>query len=101
MVKVLNTVIRVKAEQLYQFFKQRPELLKRMIELTNYPSVSYSIVKFINEGQDKKYRDFKTQIINMIIKEIIGKINENNFSVYVQFIEEVFDKNRHRNEEQD
>ena len=39
-----------------------------MIELTNFPSVSYSIAKIINEGEDKKYRGFKIEVVNMVIK---------------------------------
>ncbi len=57
--KVLNTIIRVKPEQLFQFFMERMEILKKMVELTNYPSICYSIVKLINEGEDQKYRNVK------------------------------------------
>lgn len=68
MAKVLNTVIRVKPEQVYEYFGKKPELLKKMIELTKYPSISYTIVKFINEFEDSQFRQFKLSIINMMIK---------------------------------
>lgn len=75
--------------------------MKKMIELTNFPSISYSIAKIINECEDKKYRGFKIEVVNMVIKEILGKLDSSNFYVYAEFVEEVFDKNRHRGEEQD
>lgn len=37
--------------------------MKRIVELTNFPSVSYAIAKMINEGEDKKYREFKVKIV--------------------------------------
>jgi len=44
-----------------------------MIELLVYPSLSYTLVKLLNETENVKYRDFKLNIINMVVKTLIEK----------------------------
>lgn len=72
-----------------------------MIELIVYPSLSYTLVKLLNETDDVKYHDFKLNIINMVVKTLIEKVKSQKFYTYCEFVDEVFDKNRHRSEEQD
>lgn len=55
------------------------------------------LVKILNEGEDQKYKDWKIGITRNVIKEIAASLgNKEGFAVRTEWIEEVFDKNRHR-----
>lgn len=45
-----------------------------MIELLVYPSLSYTLVKLLNETDNAKYHDFKLNIMNMVVKTLIEKV---------------------------
>lgn len=59
LVKVLNTIIRVRPTDMFLFFKEVPKHLDNLIQLTCFPSVSYFLAKFLNELDSIEYRDFK------------------------------------------
>ena len=55
------------------------------------------MVKILNEGEDQKYKDWKIAITKGVIKQIIASLgSKEGFAVRTEWIEEVFDKNRHR-----
>lgn len=45
-----------------------------MIELLVYPSLSYTLVKLLNETDNAKYHDTKLYIMNMVVKTLIEKV---------------------------
>ena len=59
LVKVLNTIVRVKPNDMFLFLKEVPKYLDNLIELTCFPSVSNFLAKFLNELDGIEYRDFK------------------------------------------
>lgn len=66
--KVFNTVVRIKPEEIFDFLVERVDVLQRIVELTIYPSISFVLVKLVNEEIDEKYRKHKTEIIKTMIQ---------------------------------
>ena len=58
-------------------------------------------MKLINEIDEQKYRKQKSEIIAIVLRVIQDQIASEHFNNYLEFVEDVFNKNRFRSEEID
>lgn len=101
MMKVLNTILRVKPEDTFAFFEEVPSHLNNLISLTCFPGVCYFLAKMLNELDSENYRKQKLEITYKIIEKLQESVNDNSFLCRVEIVEEIFSKNRFRSDDVD
>lgn len=74
--KVLNTVIRTKPQETFEFFREKQEILDKIIRHTSeHPCLALTLVKLVHELEEKQYREEKTVIVRKIIGQMQANVN--------------------------
>lgn len=83
MAKVLTNIIKVKADAMCEFFEKRSDFIRKMVELMDFPSVSFALVRLISETDNEKFLNFKVRTVHLVMLRLLQNVHNSNFATYL------------------
>ena len=71
--KALNILIRRKLAEFLEFFHQNSHILKRLVDISYYPSIAHFLAKLLTDDEDNlsiEAQEVKMKIIPLVLDKI-------------------------------